>query len=177
MGFSVQPTCLSLSRTWYCQYHNTALPTQNFYPDGTGLQLTLHIPVQLVLHGGPAIHFWFSVSSFLLFGNKEMSGSTSWWPASSHTCWHMMHIRAKCLPGHTPLRQVAETFSSLRRPDVSGSVAITARSLRVGSTRSQSKLNFTHFPVHRVIQCHHSTIKNRNSPGKYNKPDLEIHTK
>lgn len=34
----------------------------------------------------------------------------SWWPASSHTCWHMMHMRTKCLPEHTPLRQVAETF-------------------------------------------------------------------
>lgn len=80
-----------------------------------------------------------------------------------HPLIHGMHVRSKCLSGHTPLRQVAETFSSLRRPDVPGSVAVTARSLRVGSTRSQSKLNSL-TSLYIKYQCHHSTIKNGNRP-------------
>lgn len=120
---------------------------------------------------GPAIHFWFSVCLIVLAVWKQWVEAHlhhSWWPAPSRTCWHMMHMRTKCLPEHTPLRQAAETFSSLRRPDVPGSVAITARSLRVGSTTSQRKLNFTSLYV-ASIQCHHSAIKkkrNRPFPGK-----------
>lgn len=121
---------------------------------------------------GPAIHFWFSVCLIFLAVWKQISGSTA--PSlmvASILSYMLTHdtYKDQVLPGHTPLRQVAETFSSRRRPHVPGSVAIAARSLRVGSTRSQSKLNFTHFPVHRVIQCHHSTIKkngNRPFPGK-----------